>query len=131
MNKKITIKRVSRKEVNTKFGHKWKVSYQDNEGVWYGAWAGDWNKDWKEGQVINVTVTSREYNGKTYYDIQAPLETAINKYSGSNIDLSRVNQELAEMKAMIEEIYKAVLNKHVPDVQLEEPPSYVTEEIPF
>lgn len=68
---KLTIERLSKKNVTTKFGEKMKLGifYQDK---WYGAWEADWNKSWQEGDVIEADVEEREYNGTTYYDLKKP-----------------------------------------------------------
>ncbi len=63
------------KEITTKFGPKQKNSIKAEEkgNEYLSFWVSPVTRDWKVGDVIDVLdVTSREYNGKTYYDIVMP-----------------------------------------------------------
>lgn len=63
------------KEITTKFGIKQKNSIKAvEEGDKYlSFWVSPATRDWKVGDEISVeSVTSREYNGKTYWDIVMP-----------------------------------------------------------
>lgn len=73
---KITITQIGTpKTIQTKYGPKEKsyikaAEYGDN---YLSYWLSPVTKEWKEGQIVEVLdVTSREYQGKTYYDISMP-----------------------------------------------------------
>lgn len=70
---KLKIDKIMEKEVETKYGLKKKISYICG-GQYYSAWANTWNVGWNVGDEIDVEVESREYNGKTYYDIKPPMK---------------------------------------------------------
>lgn len=72
---KLTIARLGQtKDVNTKFGMKKKtgVIFQEYDGIWHDIWSGDL----KEGQVVEGTRESREYQGKTYWSFNFPKKSA-------------------------------------------------------
>jgi len=58
------------KEVNTKFGLKKKqgVQFKEYPNVWHDVWA----SGIKEGDVLEGTRTSREWEGKTYWNFVLP-----------------------------------------------------------
>lgn len=110
---KLNIEKVFRKEVGTKYGKKWKVSYKMGD-TWYNAWEGAWNSRFNEGDTIDLeeigaSVESREYNGKTYYDIKGPK----NDYRAPS-NSSEVLTELKDIKSMVIEILKATQRDHEP-----------------
>ena len=75
---KVTITRVGQeKEVTTKFGPKKKqgaqfVEYPD---VWHDIWGGGL----KEGQTLEGTRVSREYQGKVYWNFNLPKKDEVNQ----------------------------------------------------
>ena len=73
---KVTIKELSEKTVNTKFGEKKKWVLTDSvSGRMYDSFHAGWNQRWKAGDTIYVfpeQVSSREWEGKTYYTLKAP-----------------------------------------------------------
>jgi len=80
------------------------TGHQDKDDQkWYNAWAGQWNQEWKEGQVIEIEFEETKYGNE--------IKTPQSAYKGGGQPSSSIMMELAEMKAMLEEIYKAVLNK--------------------
>ena len=92
------IKKLSSKQLETKYGLKDKWIITDENDRMLDAFVGNWNKDWKEGQEIDVKdsqITSREYNGKTYYSIQAPPEAK--KAWGAQVDLTPIMNALRQI----------------------------------
>lgn len=68
---KVTIVKLSaEKEIQTKFGLRKKTGVQFKEygEIWHDVWSGGL----KEGQVIEGTRKSREYEGKTYWSFELP-----------------------------------------------------------
>jgi len=75
---KYTITRVgSEKEVNTKFGVKQKtgVMFKETGDIWHDIWKA--KNQLKEGQVLEGTRESREYNGKIYWDFKLPKKDEV------------------------------------------------------
>ena len=104
------IKQLNKKQVTTKYGEKEKWNVLAEDGKWYDAWMGKWNADWKEGDTINVPVErikSREYNGKTYYSIEAPPEARFN--GGAKVDLEPVMEALRKLYAKLNNIDNQLL----------------------
>lgn len=90
------IRKLTSKEVSTKYGIKSKWIVTDENSKMYNSWIGSWNKDWKEGDEISIKesqITSRDWEGKTYFTIQAPPE-AKKPRGGGSIDLSPVIEAL-------------------------------------
>ena len=120
---KIVIGEISRKEVDIKNGRNagskaWKVGFKDKlTGDWYNAWANDWNKDWKIGQSVEFEFKQTQY-GK---DIIPPQ-----RGQSSNNDLHVLKMEMVEIKAMVEEIYRAIVNR-----ETDQPINTMGEETPF
>jgi len=74
---KLKVKKIYIKNVSTKFGNKDKVSVHDGER-WYDlGFANSETNKIKEGSEIEGTVTTREYNGKTYYEFHLPKKEDI------------------------------------------------------
>ena len=72
---KLTIKRKDVKKVNTKYGEKEKHNFlleSDKGEFWAGCFANAVTEAWKEGDVVDMVLKSREYQGKTYWDIIPP-----------------------------------------------------------
>ncbi len=68
---KVTIQKVGQeKEVQTKFGPKKKtgVIFKEYPDVWHDTWL----SGLKEGQVLEGTRESRDYQGKTYWNFNLP-----------------------------------------------------------
>jgi hypothetical protein len=68
---KLTITRVGpEKDVETKYGTKKK------QGVWFKEYGEVWHDVWggglKEGQILEGTRKSRDYQGKTYWNFELP-----------------------------------------------------------
>lgn len=63
------------KDVQTKFGLKQKsyIKAQEHGDKYLSYWLSSSTRDWRVGDEIEVVeVASREYNGKTYYDVIMP-----------------------------------------------------------
>lgn len=61
-----------KKEVTTKFGPKIKLNFWDGN-KWISAFDATWNKNFTEGMTLDDSkfkVTSREFQGKTYYTLE-------------------------------------------------------------
>lgn len=113
MSTKLTINWIGTpKEINTKFGLKQKNSIKANEfaeGEYLSYWVSPVTSQWKVGEVIEVdAVTPREYNGKTYYDIQMPKAN-----HGNNVDVMKKMEEILNgmttIKLNIAEIKLAIV----------------------
>lgn len=107
--KKITIQKLIKKRFDvknpkpgqSKQGVRYGIAFN---GTWYSAFEADWNRHWKEGDEIEVEVKETQVNGQTYYNIQAPQSA-----KGGGVDpavLQKIVSELAEIKAMVTELYK-------------------------
>lgn len=110
---KIKIDRLIERTISTKYGDKQKLSIQ-SDGKWYGAWKNQHCQDWTEGMEVEVEVKERQYQDKngvtqTGYDIVFP--------KGGQVDLEPLKREIADIKIMVEEIFKAVCTRQedVPD----------------
>lgn len=132
---KVTITRVGQvKMMNTKFGEKPKTGVQFKEygDLWHDIWRGDL----KVGQELEGTRSSREYQGKTYWDFKLP-----NKDEAARSELSKVQFSMGAIKsrlALIEEKlgiktvedYKNL--NHEPSENIEYPDEQINaEDIPF
>lgn len=69
---KVTIKKIGRREVQTKYGMKPNLSIQDEKGQWYSGWPSKETANWREGQVVDIDVTERTVDGpqgpRTFYN---------------------------------------------------------------
>lgn len=95
------------KEVQTKFGVKQKnyikaKEYNDN---FLSFWVNGYTKDWQVGKEIEVeNVTTREYNGKTYYDIILPKTNG-----GMGLEATKILNDMAlKISSMNENINKVL-----------------------
>lgn len=73
----ITIQKLEKRDVTTKFGEKQKYVITTTDGKMIDSWISGWNKHWVEGDTVEFEkdqVTSREYNGKTYHTLNAPKD---------------------------------------------------------
>jgi len=85
-----TIKKLWKKEVDTKFGRKIKylIKFQEPsvKDRLYTAWQGKWNENWKEGDKITFIPAQLKYikykdkqgEDQVLYQIKAPLEKRFN-----------------------------------------------------
>lgn len=140
MTKKMTIKRINRKEIQIKNGPRagttsWKIGISEDGNTWYNAWASNWNKDWKEGQVVEFEYKETQWG----LDIIPPKNSRGGYQENTN---STILMELAEIKAMITEMYKEIFNQKTdqpvetkntsyPDTPIDQDPSALDEEVPF
>lgn len=72
MNKTITIKRIISKQVNTKYGESTKLGILGDDEQWYNCFQAQWNRDWREGDTITFDYKERQWEGRTFKDIQKP-----------------------------------------------------------
>lgn len=125
---KLTIQSLGQpKQIQTKFGLKDKsyIKSQEYGDNYLSYWVGQDTLAWKVGDVIEAEVKSREYNGKTYYDLVLP------KKGFSNEKLDKVHDMMLFMKDDIEEIKRflvAKLGKVTPEKD-PNAPVYPTEEL--
>jgi hypothetical protein len=111
-SKNMFIKQLNKTTAKTKYGDKEKWLLNADDGKTYDSFIGLWNKDWQEGQEIEVKetqITNREYNGKTYWSIQAPPEA---KRGG--VDLEPVMEALRKIYAKLNEIESRLVVKQSP-----------------
>lgn len=134
---KLTISKVgTEKEVQTKFGLKKKMGVQFNEypDVWHDVWI----SGLRVGDVLEGTRSSREWEGKTYWDFKLPkkddvtntkLEQILNKLTGMSLTLEFIKEAtLTEEKRR--ELNDRSRGYHYPTAE-EEGISVNPEEVPF
>ena len=112
---KLTISRLGQvKDVQTKFGMKKKtgVQFKEYPDVWHDIWSGDL----KEGQIVEGTRESRDYQGKTYWNFNFPK----NNPSANNETLERILAVVTKTNLRVESIY-AEMPKKPRDMQSEYP----------
>lgn len=110
-NNMYTIKKVGQvKDAKTKNGTKQTKSFVI-KGIFNGAeaenWASFWVNpkvsEWKEGDEIECNVTSREYNGKTYWNGELPKMAA-----GYQLANNEIQKELDIIKDMLGRIISII-----------------------
>lgn len=134
---KLTITQVGNpKDVQTKFGLKQKsyIKASEKGDTYLSYWVSSATRDWKVGDVIEVlNVTSRDYNGKTYWDIVMP------KTSGGippevTKTLEEINGRTLKILLMVEELGKKLLPQEnkIPGTDMEYPEENINpDDIPF
>lgn len=100
--KTITIEQVYKKQTQTKYGLKNKLGFK-SEGIWYNAFENATCKHWKEGDSVTINYEVSEYQGKPQYNIKFDRPSGVD-----NAKIDKVVSELAELKAMVTEIYKSI-----------------------
>lgn len=98
----VKIKKISSLEVDTKYGKKKKLNLQviGAKGEQFvDGFANQITETWKEGDVVDIDITPREWNGKTYYGFKAPKIEEI------------ILRELSEIKEML----KGLGKKEIPN----------------
>lgn len=73
--KKVKIKEIDTKTVETKYGEKQKIDIKvpGKEGDYtLSGFANSVNRTWKVGDTVEVEIETREVNGKTYYNYKVP-----------------------------------------------------------
>lgn len=102
---KVTIARLGQtKDVNTKFGMKKKTGAQFKEygEVWHDIWSGDL----KEGQVLEGTRESREYQGKLYWSFVFPKKSFAPTASPEiGEKLERILAGITKLSLKVDQIY--------------------------
>lgn len=66
---KIKVQKLTKKEIQTKYGPKTKLGIFDGQ-KWYDMFASRETAGLKEGDVVEGSVSEREYNGKIYYELK-------------------------------------------------------------
>jgi hypothetical protein len=130
------------KDVQTKFGPKQKFSvkatqYGDN---YLDVWSSPVTREWKVGQEVEVlSVDTREYSGKTYYDVKMPKANAGNNEEVMK-KLETISNEIVKVKLVLAEVRDVIVPKPTPKVagtdidypQMEAEPNFdVEEDAPF
>jgi hypothetical protein len=93
---KLTITQLGQpKVVSTKFGNREKsyIKAQEYGDNYLSHWVSQDTKAWAVGQVIEAEVKTREYNGKTYYDLVLPKRGFNNEKIDKIYDLMLVMVE--------------------------------------
>jgi hypothetical protein len=125
---KFTIKRIDRKEVETKFGRKWNVTATTETGERVSSFANKYTEAWKEGMTVDVEVRQ---NGK-FINCVWPRED-YQPRPGSIVETNRVS--FADTR--IDEILKLVKDIHAdlweakPKKEMDLPADHTSEDVPF
>jgi hypothetical protein len=72
--------------------------------VWVNAFVGNWNSGWKVGDKVEIAkenIKSREYQGKTYYDLKAPADA-------KGVNLKPITDALAALTARVDALESSV-----------------------
>lgn len=99
------------KDVQTKYGTKQKCSVKAVEYAdkYLDFWISASTKDWKVGDEVEVSeVTTREYNGKTYYSIVMPK---VDNRPNFNGEISQILTKLGHMQFLIKEMHDHMSGK--------------------
>ena len=94
------------KDVTTKYGVKQKASIkaQEKGDNYLSYWVTSSTQGWKVGDVVEVLdVTSREYNGKTYYDIVMP-KTSGGVPAELTKSIEQILSDTTKIKLMVSQI---------------------------
>lgn len=136
---KVTIKRMTSKDVSTKKGIKKNLSLlvTTSKGVdmWVGGWPNDVTRGWREGDQVELDLEQR---GK-YWNFKPPVGDSFNGNGGDNGVSYEIFKDIQEIKSNVEKILKMVTSTgHVMGSVSEEPPvprdedaPVETDEIPF
>ena len=68
--KQIKVEYIKNEMISTKYGEKKKYSIKGSDGQWYDSWS-DLSQI-NQGDTVSGLITTREYNGKTYYNFKLP-----------------------------------------------------------
>lgn len=99
--------------------------------MWLNAFSGNWNANWKVGDKVEIAkenIKSREYQGKTYYDLKAPAEA-------KGVNLKPLTDALSALTARVDALEAAVYEDEKEqgeewgDVEVEE--EHPSDNIPF
>lgn len=118
---RIKIKKISKKQVNTKFGVKNNYGILDeNTGEWYSCFEHPLMKDWREGQEIDVNV---KVNGQ-YKNIEFPKQERPYQ-AGNNQLIEAMKLQLDRLEKKVDRLLGAtVAVMPVDETPLEMPPDY-------
>ena len=126
---KLTISRLGQEKIiETKFGPKKKTGVQFKEygDIWHDIWAGDL----KEGQVVEGTRASREYQGKIYWNFNFPKKDAV-----SNQTLESILKQVTTTNLMVREIYNKTFPSKIDGTNVDYPTpeseGIDSEDVPF
>ena len=134
---RIVIKRIGRKEIQTKDGLKWNLSLLGEDGAWYSGWPSDATKDWKEGQTVDVDVSEKTVGDKTYKNFKpkpvaaAPAAPAASLASNAEV-VSLLKEMVVYLKIISIESGKKQKPKKEPEpvVEMDEPPPHDDSDAP-
>ena len=121
---KFKILRKTEKMINTSRGQskKYSLQLQDSEGtLWASAWHNNISSQWREGDTIDIVLKPREWEGKTYYDVDFP------KKDSSQKNWPELHELLEGLKRIEAKIDKLLPKDETGVPDMEEPP----DEIPF
>ena len=79
------------------------IKTEEHGDTWLSGFMGDENRAWKDGDIVEVDITEREYNGKTYYNFSVP---GASKGKGG----SGAMKALADRVSKLEEDVKNLMN---------------------
>jgi len=81
---KFKIERIVRSKTNkegkpyiTKDGRPYErvaIQVSEMEGTWLSGFGNSQNQDWKEGDFVEIEITTNEKDGKTYYNFRMPSD---------------------------------------------------------
>ena len=103
---KVLVKKKSAKEIKTKYGLKTKynilITGPNGGDRWVEAWGSPESDTWGEGDTIDVELESREYEGKTYWDVKTvhPMEVLRRRIDALEKDVEALKGKGAPYKPM-------------------------------
>lgn len=120
---RIKIDKISRKEIDTKYGKKWKLGVFSNN-KWYSAWSQPWNRGWREGETIDVEITERQWNGKPMFDIVGLTQPQLS-LGKSDLEnkIGQVMMEVLQVKKMVQRLIDN-------GIVVDETPDPIDEDVP-
>jgi hypothetical protein len=136
---KVRIKKIGRKEIDTKVGKRWNMSIQAEDGTWYSGWPSRDTQNWKEGQVVDIDVTDKQVGDKVYHNFMPHMVSQEEVMSTLKEILTLVkalNLGPAKKKAnskggMAEEAMPILPEDDIPPPNDEDEPPVDSDETPF
>lgn len=121
---KFTIKKLIRKEIETQYGRKWKVSALTERDEWVSSFANKYTEAWREGMNVDVETIVK---GK-YINCVWPKEDYRPKTQAPRIE-TLTDTRIDEILKLVKDIH-ADLWERGPKKEMDIP-GHVTEDVPF
>lgn len=121
---KLTITKVSRNDKTSQAGKSYVslgIKCKEYNDVFLNGFGNKDNADWKVGDVVEVTVEKKEYNGKTYLNFSVPKKGEVN-----SDEIVEIRKKVNLTYHIAVQLYKHFLgtNEVIPN------PEYPTNELP-